>query len=728
MALDLTARAMATAALQSAGSVPLFTAISGRHIDEAVILIATGGYAQPGQGSALYVSDSLATPALAAAHPLFCATTRNGRIFRALADEEGLVAVSAGGVIGTDVPDHATNHQPALQAAIAYARAVGAGGLRFDRQHYSLWTPLRTFGTRQMDLDLSGIPLVVTVSVEFRAAASGTILHRRKRDGSDPAIFAGTQQLADGSWWRGGMIALAGPKTAPASYLDRPTLTLRGAWTLDGGIPMSGQATYTGPATSDPYPLNPDGSLWDISDKGIFFPSSYHNGDLVLEGHIRIDGFRGELIYQGGTTHGSIYQSGRLELSNSDGDGFNPGPGVSAAGDGRILAEFIHVHHVRQALEGATGRLQASIGRMLIEDCTTAGGLRTGRWGDAPTIGTQNPTLVMTNVHVERSSNFVVHRGNQIGRLTCIDSYVDVGASNMDCFNASVDALTVIADRSSLGRAVGFYTAGSGGTFNNRIRHLHCDQTASAIANSRTIGKPVDWNGVLGAGNWVDQITGKASSPSASSNYAASTGFAVGFGQVAMDGFQGAGNAVQNVETTPALTYAYGHLVTLTTTAASGVFPVTLPNVAGKLPTGSRMRVHNGTAGSLMVFQTTNTRMPRRQLLRPNTTSLFEFDGSFWVPLSPYPVISGTLTASLQKAGAAIPAGDISDEVTLTLSGAKAGMHVSIAPSAAISADAMLMARVVSDNTIGIRARNANLGATLAIGSATYVVQATYLN
>lgn len=735
MGFDLTARAVANTARISAtlandrmATVDLFASIPGRAIADANPFAITGGYSSAGKGSAFYINDTLATPALATAHPLFCATSKNGRVFRALADAEGLVAVAAGGVIGTDAIDHSVNHQPGIQAALNYAKAIGAKGIRFDKLHYSVWTPLRTYGTRQVDLDLSGIPIVITTSAELRAAAGGTILHRRKRDGSDPAIFAGTQQLTDGSWWRGGMITVAGPKTAPATYLDRPTLVLRGMWTLDGGLPTSGQTAYTGPATTDSYPLNPDGSLWDISDKAVSHPSSYYNGDLVLDGQIRIDGFRGELIYQASVTQGSIYQFGKLELSNSDGDGLNPGPGISATGDGRIQAQFIHIHHVRQALEGASGRAASNIVRLVIEDCATGGGLLTGRWGDAPTIGTMTPTLMIGSIHIERSGNYVVHHGNQIGKLNCIDTYVDFGASNMDCYNTTVDALTVIADRASLGRAVGFYTASTGGTFNNRIRHLHCDQTAYALANAKAIGRPVDWNGSLGSGNYVDRVTGRTTAPASCSNYAASTGYAVGFGTVDMDGFAGAGNALQNVEVTPTLSYAYGHYVTLTTTTATGTFPVALPAVGGKLQSGSRMRVLNGTGSVIMAIQTTNTRMSRRYLLRPNTTATFEFDGSFWVPLTPYPVLTGTVTATLLKGAAAIPPGDVSDEVALTITGAKAGMHVSITPAATISADAMLMGRVSADNTVAIRARNANLLTTLAIGSATYVAQLTYIN
>jgi hypothetical protein len=91
-------------------------------------------------------------------------------------------------------------------------------------------------------------------------------------------------------------------------------------------------------------------------------------------------------------------------------------------------------------------------------------------------------------------------------------------------------------------------------------------------------------------------------------------------------------------------------------------------------------------------------------------------------------VLSGAVTATLLKSAAVIPAGDVSDEVTLTISGAKAGMHVSVTPNATINADAMLMGRVSADNTVAIRVRNANLSTTLSLGPQTYIAQLTYIN
>ena len=104
----------------------------------------------------------------------------------------------------------------------------------------------------------------------------------------------------------------------------------------------------------------------------------------------------------------------------------------------------------------------------------------------------------------------------------------------------------------------------------------------------------------------------------------------------------------------------------------------------------------------------------------------FEFDGVFWVLLTGRHVLRGSVTANLQKAAAAIPAGDVSDEATFAVAGAAAGMKVRVAPTTVISGDALLIGRVTAANTVGIRAQNLNLGGTLAIGSASYDVTVGY--
>ena len=139
------------------------------------------------------------------------------------------------------------------------------------------------------------------------------------------------------------------------------------------------------------------------------------------------------------------------------------------------------------------------------------------------------------------------------------------------------------------------------------------------------------------------------------------------------------------------------------------------------------MVLYNASA-TVMAIQTTQTRMERKLILPSTRRATFEWDGSLWTLMSPPFVLTGSLTASLLKAGAAIPANDMSDETTFTLNGAKVGMRVDVAPTTAISGDATVTGRVTADNTIAIRARNGNLTTALTIGSATYLVKTEYLN
>ncbi|HET9628950.1 MAG TPA: hypothetical protein VFP14_05640, partial [Novosphingobium sp.] len=102
-----------------------------QQVDAAVAAVTTGGYAQAGLGGATYIADGLATAALAAAHPRFCKASANGRYFRLAGD---CVQVAQGGATGGG------NDQPAIQAAVAYAAAVGIPEVRLLKLHES-WQP-----------------------------------------------------------------------------------------------------------------------------------------------------------------------------------------------------------------------------------------------------------------------------------------------------------------------------------------------------------------------------------------------------------------------------------------------------------------------------------------------------------------------------------------------------------------------------------------------------------
>ena len=109
----------------------LFAEIPLQNLRSGTDLVQTSGRDAIGAAPWHYVSDSLASAALMAAHPRFVARSSNGRYWRAVPDG-GRIAVEAGGAKG----DGVTDDGPAVRAAYAYAAAIGARGVSFGSARY----------------------------------------------------------------------------------------------------------------------------------------------------------------------------------------------------------------------------------------------------------------------------------------------------------------------------------------------------------------------------------------------------------------------------------------------------------------------------------------------------------------------------------------------------------------------------------------------------------------
>jgi hypothetical protein len=115
MSVDSVARALA---IQAQPVDTLATGIGSVSIPAVNKVFRTKGYGALGKGIGLYVADSLANAALAAAHPRFCKLSADGRYWR-LSVEDGLNVLAAGAIA-----DNATDDGPAFIAALAYLKAI----------------------------------------------------------------------------------------------------------------------------------------------------------------------------------------------------------------------------------------------------------------------------------------------------------------------------------------------------------------------------------------------------------------------------------------------------------------------------------------------------------------------------------------------------------------------------------------------------------------------------
>ncbi len=217
MSVDIIARSLARAATPVAATA---TAIPTLQLAMSVGVIQTSGYAVSGTGAGLYVSDALATLALATVHPRFCKQSLDGRYWRLIGDE---VTAEQGGALGTA---GTTNDQPAIQAALDYANAVGIRRVRLTQAYYQLRAPLRANGLG--GYDPAGNYLVTTENVALVGVPGRTMLKCYNSNGGTNDTIT---QTVDGSPWIG-----------PLFYV-KPNTTMD--WVSLENVEFDGTVTYT---------------------------------------------------------------------------------------------------------------------------------------------------------------------------------------------------------------------------------------------------------------------------------------------------------------------------------------------------------------------------------------------------------------------------------------------------------------------------------------------------
>jgi hypothetical protein len=776
-AADGAARAANTAALQAeqlakeavAAAPRLFAGLVAARLPASVTMVSSNGFAELGMGAATYISDGQATADLVKAHPLACFTGDAGRCFRLLPDAQGYITPEQ---MGCPIYAPGVNARSYIQAAIDYAHAMKAFGIKgvaFGQEKYELWTPFRTpTQPNGGPGDYTGFPILIRKKIALKAAANGTELIRKKWNGRDPAewntaVTGGTAQpleyvnpntnIARGGYtWRGGMITLVHkPRISPPAtphtvmdYTDLAGVAFQGRWKLNGGIPRStfmGQYCPQGDQYSSGKLEPATGFGWDWSDKPIWFSNLGWTGDVTFD-HLEIVGYRGEMIYQGGELHGSI-RGRRLILEESDANGLNPGPIWCEDGKaGRVEIEHLTIRNCFQAFEGGSGRGIAHMGVIELIDCNKGGILHPGDYNQDPMTMPVKPILTIDRVIssctglVEKglyNSSYEVAFFTHIGEIIATDCSIAIGSAQGNCYDSTVGRITMIAHKA--GYTVDFKSLTTGG--NNYALHRSQDclvgeivhqRTPYARANNISASSGFLWtNSDYGPNIRVGKLSGAFGSTPQSS---AGTAAPVAYTPILEDltGIALASGIGWNIETTPSLGVIHANFQRLTTTTsvAGTVFPVTLPAPSGKYDRGFRFKMAHYVNNCIVSVATTNTRMPKRLIMLPSQEYEFISNGSAWVPVTASGMLTGSVAATLQKAGAPIPAGDVSDEVTLTIRGVRAGMDVRVTPSAAVPADAQLIGRVAGDDTIAIRVRNLNMATPLTMPNMTVRVAAEW--
>ena len=293
----------------------LFADLASREPAADIHLLVSSGYITPGKGAAAYVSDTLCDEALLAAHPRFVFACANDRIFRLLPDGGALSAEQGGAA-----SDGVANDQPAIQAAIDYAEAVGATELRLEAPSYRLDCPPRLSPAQDTRAE-DGHPLVVRRSLTIRGCATTrTVLDFRALDGADPesdfqlvTTSAANPSLAV---WRGGGVFLQGETPDPGvgnRRLARLELSR---------LVLKGNRQHTGAYAFPADPITGDG--WGVTDKALWLQDCFA-GEIVCR-ETDMTGWKGEIFYLGGaakavervTLHDCAFET-------SNASAFNPG-------------------------------------------------------------------------------------------------------------------------------------------------------------------------------------------------------------------------------------------------------------------------------------------------------------------------------------------------------------------------------------------------------------------
>lgn len=362
------------------GALPLFGDLKLVAIKKGAV-VETAGWSIKGLGAARYVNDDLAKR-LYLEYPRFCSITATGRYVRLL-PADGMILVEQGGAYGTKADQYQFNDQPAIQAAINYARAIGVESVGFSQSNYNIHVTTRTSDPALGAIDGQGLYVVADQRIRLVGLGSSQtrlVFLTDQGEGFDGNAPLVNYQMVNGTPWRGCGI-FVDTHRIPTNP-KRSAIQIENMW-IDGGSRRDLR-------TADPSML-----AWDVTNKGICVMPDGLGGDVTILNSV-MSGWRGETVYCSNDVNTMLMVRSSL-FANSNGQGLNPN-------SCHVNVDLCEIRNCFVGIEGWTGDAGGRIVRTTIAGCFGPGGtggafsLQGGKGGTSALSSYYSPTQVTPGV------------------------------------------------------------------------------------------------------------------------------------------------------------------------------------------------------------------------------------------------------------------------------------------------------------------------------------------
>lgn len=453
-------------------------------------IVETSGWSISGLGAGRYVADDIAKR-LYPFHPRFCAVAANGMYLRLL-PSNGMILAEQAGAFGTYTGQYRLNDRPAIQAAIDYARAIGAETIGLTQLSYNLMVTTRTTDPNLGARDGNALYIAPDQRIKLIGLAPSqtrlTILSNQGEsfDGNVPLV---NFQIVNGKPWRGCGIFVDTHRDL--SNPKRSAISIENMW-LDGGFRRDLN-------TADPASL-----AWDVTNKGICVMPDRLGGDVTIV-NSTMSGWRGETVYCSNdqkaklTVRNSVFQ-------DSNGQGLNPN-------SCRVDVDLCEIRNCFVGIEGWTGELGGRIVRTTIIGCVGPGGtggafaLQGGKAGTTARSAYFAPTQITPGVDPIGQIDIVCRQSGRAmagwwlsGTLTLVDTALVLGEPM--AFNEGTQHVNLRVNLAyETSRSAIVKVAGGLGVKGDKLTD-NCNLEVAMIRPSESFAAPyhmpVAWYGSLG--------------------------------------------------------------------------------------------------------------------------------------------------------------------------------------------------------------------------------------